>query len=306
MSATSAETAILLMAYGTPSTENEIESYLIDIRQGRKPSVDQIEDLKRRYRAIGGHSPLLEITKAQAFELQHELHANGIQLPVYYGMKHWHPYISETVREILKLNVQRVVSLVLAPHYSRLSVGGYRELLSTAFSNSNGIELDFVESWYNNSLFQSAIAEKVIDGLKKCPGGADVTVLFTAHSLPERIIIEGDPYHAQLLESCKAVARLTNTEKWEFAYQSAGRTPEKWLGPDILEVLENMAIGSRVLIVPIGFVADHLEILYDIDIEAQALARTRGVVLRRTESLNTSPKFISALADIVSNQLTLH
>ena len=297
-------TAILLMAYGTPSTENEIQSYLTDIRRGRKPSLDQVEDLKRRYRAIGGRSPLLEITKAQAFELQHALHANGIRRPVFYGMKHWHPYISETVREMLRLGVHRVVGLVLAPHYSRISVGGYRDLLAAALADSKDVEIDFVESWYNNSLFQIALTERVINGLKS-PNSTELSVIFTAHSLPERIIAEGDPYPAQLLESCKAVARRANLERWAFAYQSAGRTGEKWSGPDILEVLANMATRSSVLVVPIGFVADHLEILYDIDVEAKAFAKSRGIRLHRTESLNTSPKFISALADIVSTRLTL-
>ena len=299
------ETAILLMAYGTPSTEDEVESYLTDIRRGRQPPPDQVEDLKRRYRAIGGRSPLLEITKAQAFELQHELHANGIQLPVYYGMKHWHPYISETVRDILKLRIHRLVGVVLAPHYSRISVGGYRDQLAAALASMKDIEIDFVESWYNNPLFQDAIAERVINGLKKFPADSEISVLFTAHSLPERIIAEGDPYSAQLLESCKGVAKLVNIERWSFAYQSAGRTGEKWLGPDILEVLGNMRIRSSVLVVPIGFVADHLEILYDIDVEAQACAKKRDIIVHRTESLNASRKFISALADIVTNRLTL-
>ena len=297
------DVAILLMAYGTPSLD-EIESYLTDIRRGRKPTADQVEDLKRRYREIGGFSPLLEITKAQAFELEQELHAKGIRVRVYYGMKHWHPYISETVSDILKLGIHRIVGLVLAPHYSKLSVGEYRQLLESAFLTSKNTEVDFVESWYDNSLFQSALTEKVIEALKKCPHDTEVSVLFTAHSLPERIIAEDDPYPAQLLESCKAVARLANIQRWSFAYQSAGQTGEEWLGPDILEVLGKMATGSSVLVVPIGFVADHLEILYDIDVEARAFAKCRDIALCRTESLNSSPKFISALADIVSNRLT--
>jgi len=298
------DAAILLMAYGTPLSEDDIESYLTDIRRGRKPTADQVEDLKRRYREIGGYSPLLEITKAQAFQLEQRLYAKQIRVPVYYGMKHWHPYIAETIKDISKRGIHRIVGLVLAPHYSRLSVGIYRQLLESALVNSKDIEVDFVESWYDNSLFQSAITEKVIDALKKCPQGTDISILFTAHSLPERIIVEGDPYPAQLLESCKSVAKLANIQRWSFAYQSAGKTGEKWLGPDILEVLGKMATRSSVLIVPIGFVADHLEILYDIDVEARAFAKSRDVVLCRTESLNVSPKFISALTDIVSSRLT--
>ena len=296
-------TAILLMAYGTPTDDCEIEPYLIDIRRGRKPSADQVEDLKRRYREIGGRSPLLDITKSQACELQLRLQANEIQVPVYYGMKHWHPYISETVSEILKLGAHRIISLVLAPHYSRLSTGGYRVLLETALANSRDIRIDFVESWYDNPQFQTAITEKVINGLKGFPQNSEISVLFTAHSLPERIIAEGDPYSSQLLESCRIIAKLARIEKWSFAYQSAGRTEEKWLGPDILEVLEGMASNSKVLVVPIGFVADHLEILYDIDVQAQAFAKSRDILLHRTESLNTSRSFIAALADIVSTRL---
>ena len=292
------------MAYGTPVSEDEIEAYLTDIRGGRKPTSDQVEDLKRRYREIGGHSPLLEITKAQAFALEQQLHSKGSHAQVYYGMKHWHPYVSETVQDILKLQVQRLVGLVLAPHYSRMSIGGYRELLQRALRNSRNIEVDFVESWYNNALFHQAVAEKVSDAVKQFPSESNIFTLFTAHSLPERIIAEGDPYPIQLLESAKAVASLTNIERWSFAYQSAGQTGEKWSGPDILEVLGDIPPKSNVLVIPIGFVTDHLEILYDIDVEAQVLAKSRNITLRRTESLNTSPKFIAALADIVCSRLT--
>jgi len=296
--------AILLMAYGTPSSENEIEPYLANIKRGQKPTLEQVEDLKRRYREIGGHSPLLEITKAQAFELEQRLHSKKIRVQVYHGMKHWHPYISETVQEILKVGVHRIVGLALSPHYSRMSIGGYRESLQMALMNSTNVRVDFVDSWYDNLLFQDAVAEKVSNAFEKFPPDADINVLFTAHSLPERIIAEGDPYPIQLLESCEAVARLTNIERWSFAYQSAGQTGEKWLGPDILEVLGKIAAKSNVLVVPIGFVTDHLEILYDIDVEARALAESHKITLHRTESLNTSPKFITALADIVGNRLT--
>jgi ferrochelatase len=185
-----------------------------------------------------------------------------------------------------------------------MSVGGYRKALQSALMNSENIDVDFVESWHNNAIFHNAIAEKVSEALKKFPPDADISVLFSAHSLPERIIAEGDPYPTQLLQSCEAVAKLVNLEKWYFAYQSAGQTGEKWLGPDILEVLGKMTTKSSVLVVPIGFVADHLEILYDIDVEARSFAKSRDITLRRTDSLNTSPKFISALTGIVSNELT--
>lgn len=152
------------MAYGTPLSEDEIEAYLTDIRRGRRPTSVQVEDLKRRYREIGGRSPLLEITKAQALALEQQLHSKGSRAEVYYGMKHWHPYVTETVQDILKLRIHRLICLVLAPHYSRMSIGGYRGLLQRALNNSRNIEVDFVESWYNNALFHQAVAEKVNDG----------------------------------------------------------------------------------------------------------------------------------------------
>ena len=298
------DTAILLMAYGTPTSDDEIESYLTSIRRGRPPSVDQVEDLKRRYTIIGGHSPLLEITKAQACALEQQLNSNGIQAHVYYGMKHWHPYISETVQQIVTTGVRRILGLVLAPHYSSMSSGEYKKLLNRALINSKNIQVDFIDSWYNNSLFHEAVAEKVKNGITKFPSKTNVHTLFTAHSLPRRMIDQGDPYSTQLIESCKAVTALTNIENWTLAYQSAGETGEEWLGPDILTVLKNMVVRSNVLVVPIGFVADHLEILYDIDVEAQAVARSHNILMQRTGSLNTSPKFIAALTDIVTDELS--
>ncbi|HKM79126.1 MAG TPA: ferrochelatase [Candidatus Bathyarchaeia archaeon] len=293
-------TAILLMAYGTPSNQNDIEPYLTDIKRGRKPTTAEIEDLKRRYREIGGHSPLQEITAAQASKLESTLNLEGIAVPVHFGMKHWHPYISETAQNFLKSGIRRLISLVLAPHYSNMSIGGYKNILQSSLANSQ-IEIDFIDSWYNSPIYHQAVSEKILKALKKFP--SDKQVLFTAHSLPERIITEGDPYSSQLLSSCEAVAKLSKIEKWSFAYQSAGHTHEKWLGPDILEALGSIGNSGNVLVVPIGFVSDHLEILYDIDVEAQTFARARGINLQRTESLNASPAFIAALADIVRNRI---
>ncbi len=294
--------AVLLMAYGTPSSEEDIEAYLTDIRRGRKSTQAAVEELKERYRKIGGRSPLLDITKAQASALEKTLNTLGVKARVYVGMKHWHPYIGEVVPQIVNDGFHQIIALALAPHYSQISIGGYKQVLDQALGAVIKLQVDFVESWYDHPLFHRAVAEKVNAVLVQYPRPEDVEVLFAAHSLPERILQQNDPYPLQLRSSCQAVADLLKLNHWSFAYQSAGQTGEKWLGPDILEVLQEMSLrgnGVNVLVVPIGFVADHLEILYDIDVEAQEFARTHGLNLSRTKSLNTSPTFISALADVV-------
>ena len=290
------------MAYGTPASEDDIEPYLTHIKKGRKPSTAEIEDLKRRYRAVGAHSPLLAITANQTSKLEAALNSKGIKAPVYFGMKHWYPYIADTVPKILKLGTRRLVGLVLSPHYSRVGVGEYKTILQRSVANSQ-IKVEFIDSWHNNSLLHQAIGEKISDALVKLPTNTKTHVLFTAHSIPERIITEGDPYSSQLLDSCKAVAKLTGLERWSLAYQSASHTADKWLGPDILDALVSLDKPVNVLVVPIGFVTDHLEILYDIDIEAQTFAKSREINLRRTDSLNTSPTFIAALADVISTRI---
>jgi ferrochelatase len=286
------------MAYGTPSSDDEIAPYLADIRRGHPPSPEAVEELKQRYAKIGGRSPLLEITRTQASALQQQLNEGGVEAIVYFGMKHWHPYINETVPKILQDGHERVVALALTPYYSQISIGGYKQALHKALSGSE-IRLDFVESWHDNPIFHEAVAEKAGNALNKFPAHERVDVIFTAHSLPERILETGDPYPSQIQTSSQAVADMLGVSHWSLAYQSAGMTNEKWLGPDILEELKSRGAGSNVLIVPIGFVSDHLEILYDIDVKARALAKSRGLTLVRSESLNASPTFIRALAEIV-------
>ncbi len=293
------------MAYGTPSSEKDIEAYLTDIRKGRKPTQSAVEELKERYKKIGGRSPLLDITNAQAQTLEKTLNKQGVKTRVYVGMKHWHPYIAEVLPQIGGEGFQRIIALALAPHFSQISIGGYKHALDQTSAAVGGLQVDFVESWYDNSLFHRAVAERGNDALRQFSRPEKVEVLFTAHSLPERILQQNDPYPSQLSSSCNAVAYLLKLDHWSFAYQSAGQTGEKWLGPDILEALQEISTrgkGSDILVVPIGFVADHLEILYDIDVEAQEVARKHGLNLKRTQSLNTSPTFISALADIVSQR----
>lgn len=298
-------TAVLLMAYGTPNSIDEIEPYLTDIRRGRKPTPEAVEDLKQRYLRIGGRSPLLDITKAQTSSLEGRLNDVGMKVPVYFGMKHWHPYIREIVPRIRSDGFERIVGLVLAPHYSTMSIGGYKSALDDA-AESSGIGAELVESWCDNALFHRAVQEKIENALMKFREPTAVELLFTAHSLPERILTAKDPYPAQLENSCRSVVDLLGRKQWSFAYQSAGQTNERWLGPDILEYLRESKSRRRatdILVVPIGFVADHLEILYDIDVEAQEFAKSEGLNLKRTESLNASPTFISALSDIIRKQL---
>jgi ferrochelatase len=300
------QTAVLLMAYGTPNSMDEIEPYLTDVRRGRKPSSEAVEDLRNRYERIGGHSPLLEITKDQAAAVETQLASNGLKTKVYVGMKHWHPYIREVIPQILDDGYHRIVGLVLAPHYSVMSIGGYREALEQPTEISGRLTVDFLESWYDHPLFHRAVHERIKEALGKFTGPDKVELVFTAHSLPERILAMKDPYPNQLQSSCRSVADLMGRKEWDFAYQSAGQSEEKWLGPDLIEYLRNLQAPrgrGGLLVIPIGFVADHLEILYDIDVEAQEFAQTHNLYLKRTESLNTNPTFISALADILRKRI---
>jgi len=298
--------AVLLMAYGTPNSTEDIEPYLTDIRRGIKPTRAAVEDLSARYQRIGGKSPLLEITKTQASAVERELTSRGMRTRVYIGMKHWHPYIREIVPQIFGDGFDRILGVVLAPHYSQISVGTYKRALQDAVeTNSGQLRTDFVDSWYDHPLFHKAVKEQVQATLEQFAEPDKVELVFTAHSLPERILAMHDPYPTQLESSCRSVAELLRRREWAFAYQSAGQTNEKWLGPDLVEYLRSRHWdhSGGVLVAPIGFVADHLEILYDIDIEAKEFARSINLELKRSESLNTSPTFISALTEIVLNRL---
>ena len=285
----SPETGIMCMAYGSPATEADIEAYFTHIRGGRPPSPAALEELTSRYRAIGG-SPLTDITRAQAAAL-----AERTGMPTFAGMKHAPPFIADAVAEARRAGVKRLIGLPLAPHYALMSLGGYQHALEDAWDG----ELVFIPGFHDHPAFIRAVQDLLREALA---AGRPERIFFTAHSLPARIIAEGDPYRDRLLESCRLAASGTNLPEWEFAFQSASHTGEPWLGPDLLEAVE--ASGARdVLVCPIGFVADHLEILYDLDVEAQALAREKGIRIRRTASFNARPEFISALADVVSDAL---
>src|SRR5581483_7802358 len=276
-------TGVLLMAYGTPRNLDEVEAFYTDIRGGRTPAPQLVEQLRNRYRAVGGSTPLLEITRRQGAALQAAL---GPDFHVVVGMKHWYPYIREAVEQLAAAGVGETVALALAPHYSAMSVGAYlqevdeaRQAIGSAFG------LRPVHCWHLQPRYLQAIADRARAALKDF--GAQ-TVVFTAHSLPRRILDSGDPYVSQLQETGAALAADLRLEHWEFAFQSAGATGDAWLGPDILQTLSRLAGEDvrRVLVTPIGFIADHLEILYDLDVQAKNAAAGLGIDLRRIESLN--------------------
>jgi ferrochelatase len=282
--------AVVLMAYGSPGRIEDIRAYLEDIREGRPVSDEAVGELTERYRRIGGRSPLDEITERQRAGSEGEL-----GMPVHVGMKHWRPRIAEAVSAALAGGAERVVGIVLAPHYSALSIAGYRERLEAALDGR--AELRFVESWHDHEPFLDVLAGRV--------RGSEAHVVFTAHSLPQRILAMGDPYRDQLLETSRLVAERAGIERWSFAFQSASETGEPWLGPDILEELDALyEQGVRnVLVCPVGFVSDHLEILWDLDVEARGRAAELGLRLERIESLNDDPAFIRALAELARQAL---
>ena len=293
------------MAYGTPENPDQVEPYFTHIRGGRAPTPEAVERLKGRYRMVGGRTPLLDITHEVREELERELSArdgNG-GYRVFVGMKHWHPFIGEVVPRIARHGITDLVAIPLAPHYSRISIGGYRTAVDEALAAAGAdITLRFVDSWHLNPLFLELVATRVRHALATWPVAAEIVTVFSAHSLPARIREWDDPYERQLLESCRAVARLAGIDNWRFAWQSAGETGEPWLGPDIVEMLDTLhGEGVRhVLSVPIGFVCDHLEVLYDIDYEARRRADALGMTLRRTRMPNADPDFVKTLASVVA------
>ena len=289
--------AVVLMAYGSPERLADVAAYYADIRGGRPIRPELLDDLVERYRSLGieNQSPLNAITEATRAALQREL---GGHTPVFTGMKHWTPRIADAAERALAAGARTVVGLVLAPHYSLLSIAGYRAQLEEALAGR--ADLVFVESWHDDDGFVDLLAARV--------RSTDAHVVFTAHSLPARILDEGDPYQEQLLETARLVAdRAGLGEDWSFSYQSESATGEPWLGPDILDHLEDLhARGVRdVLVCPIGFVSDHLEIRWDIDTEAQEKAHDLGMRLGRIEMPNADPAFVRVLAGLVRRRLPL-
>lgn len=301
--------AVLLMAYGTPETLDQVESYFTHIRGGRPPSPEAVARLRKRYELVGGRTPLLEITRNTARALETALNSDdagdAAHCPVYVGMKHWHPYISDVMREMATDGIESVTALTLAPHYSRISLGGYRKAMDEAQAiMERNFDVTFIERWHAQPEFIEMMAELVRAGLEQfdTPERETVVTVFSAHSLPVRIRDWDDPYERELLESSAATALVVGLKDWRFAWQSAGETGEPWLGPDILDYLETLHAEGvhNVLQVPIGFVSEHLEILWDIDHEAKEKARELGMTLHRTELPNDSPAMVRALAAVIT------
>jgi ferrochelatase len=284
--------AVVLMAYGSPDRIADVPAYYVDIRGGRPIKPEHLEDLVDRYRRLGieDSNPLNEITEATRAALEAEL-----GLPVFTGMKHWTPRIADAADRAAEADT--VVGLVLAPHYSRLSIAGYRQHLEEALAGR--AELVFVDRWHDAPGFLDLLAGRI--------GATSAHVVFTAHSLPARILDEGDPYKEQLLETSRLVAERAGIRDWTFSFQSESPTGEPWLGPDILDHLDDLyEQGVRdVLVCPVGFVADHLEIRWDLDTEAKDKARELGMTLERIEMPNADPAFIRTLATIVQRALAV-
>lgn len=299
---------ILVMSYGTPASMDDIERYYTHIRRGRRPSDAELDDLRRRYAAIGGTFPLRDNTEKQVAALKVFLDTRyPDRLDVREGLKHAEPFIEDTVRDFYQAGIKRLAGIVLAPHYSTMSVGSYVARAQEE-AQKYGIESVFVRSYHDHPLLIQALAERVQEGLKAflhAHDKAKVKVLFSAHSLPQRILNENDPYVDELMLTSRLVAEAAGVKDWSFVFQSAGGTNEPWLGPDILEVLPKLKEEgyTAVLVAPVGFVSEHLEVLYDLDQEARLQGETLGLDVRRIRMLGTDPRFIETLVDKLEDVL---
>lgn len=284
--------AVLLMAHGTPESLDDMAEYLRLTRGGRPPSAELIAEMRHNYEAIGGQSPLTALTVAQAEALADRL---GPGIPVAVGMRNWRPFIKDTVARLAADGAQRIVGIPMAPQFSTLSVQKYVDTARAALPA--GVSFEPVHTFHTHPRLLDAFAQRIAEAEPE----PDEEIVFTAHSLPVRVVESGDVYPREVAETARGVAHQSGVPSYQLAYQSAGRTPEPWIGPDLGELIAIRARDGarRFLVVPIGFVCDHTEILYDIDVLAARIAREHGATLRRTESLNTSPTFIDALEDIV-------
>jgi len=286
---------VLLMAHGTPSSLDEMPAYLTLVRGGRPPSDELVHEMRENYGAIGGRSPLTDITEAQAAALRARL---GPAIPVVVGMRNWTPFIKDALAALAATGVTRVIGIPMAPQFSTLSVQKYSDAATAALPA--GLQFETIESFHVHPLLVEAFAERVRAAQPK----PDELVIFTAHALPVRVIESGDRYADEVAATSRAVAERAGIATYDLAFQSAGRTPEPWIGPTLAQALDEGSVSIRkFLVVPIGFVCDHTEILFDIDVQAAQVAREFSTTLRRTESLNTSPVFIAMLEDLVRTRL---
>jgi len=300
--------ALFILAFGGPRSLDEVEPFLTRLFRGRKPSSEQLERVKERYRLIGGRSPLPEITLKQAKALEQSLNSKGYRFKSYVGMRYGHPLIEETLKEILRDGIREVIALPMAPFRSSASTGAYIEEVSHIRKNvGEKIEISFVVGWHLHPLFLEAIQEKIEEGLTQFTPEERkrVHLIFSAHSLPKSLV-ESEPYVKDMEESVREVVKKLEPLPWHIAFQSRGMGPEEWLGPDVESVLTELSQQKvrETLVVPIGFVADHIEVLYDIDVLYRRKAESMGMVLRRTKSLNFSEKCIEALSKIVEEHVT--
>jgi ferrochelatase len=294
---------VLLLAHGAPDKLEDVPEFLLNVRGGRALPDPMVKEIVRRYSLIGGGSPLLRLTTLQAEAL-----AKLLAHPVYVGMRNWKPFIPEAVGRLCGEGVERVLAVCLAPQSSRTSIGLYRKYLLDAIAQVRpGLALDFVESWHDHPGLIEAFRERVAAALERAreETGGPVPVIFTAHSVPERTIAGGDAYEQQVRETAALVARAVGLAEYRVAFQSQGMTAEKWIGPTVESQIDELARAhvKDVLLAPVGFVSDHVEILYDIDVLFHDYGKARGVAVRRPESLNASPQFAAALASLVTGRI---
>lgn len=308
MMTTQTKIGVLLMAHGAPESLDDVATYLGHIMKGRMPSPEIIDQIRERYRLVGGKSPLLEITRRLAVALETRLNKKSARFRLYIGMRHWHPFIHEAVKQITDDPIDQLLAISLAPQYSRMSVGAYNRALEAALADTGGtLPVRAVTSWHDQPFLLDAFAARLQESLATYTEKIhpSVQILFTAHSLPSEILKEGDPYPKEVEATAQGVVdRLElgpEGGRWRFAYQSRGFRGGAWLGPEVDDVIDDLANRgeSHLLVVPIGFVSDHVEILYDIDILYKGMAASKGILLKRTASLNTSPLFVEALAAVV-------
>ena len=302
---------VLFMAYGGPESLDEIPGYLSDIRHGRPTTTAVLDEITNNYRSIGGASPIMGLTKAQIDGAMAHLEKGGARrFKAYLGMRHWAPWIEETVGQMLDDGVERAVAIVLAPHFSSMSIAKYQAKVKAGLELYRGdIDFTYVDAYFDADLLIEAFAARVREGIEGFPEGErdDVHVVLSAHSLPVRILKQGDPYQDQLWTTARLIAERAGLreDQWSWSYQSEGRSPEPWLGPqleDHVPALQDDRGVDKVVSLAIGFVSDHVEILFDIDIEAQKAAKERGMTLVRPPSLNDDPRFTRLIAELVEGR----